>query len=304
MAYLRGTTVPPTAPPAYEPRRRVQHFFHGWDGSVWDLSHGINGVYLMSEGVEGLGMPEIDNFTLTSPLVHGVEWEGWRASGRETFFTIGIFDDNSDHWLATKAAFWNIFRPGKTMRWEVVLPNNERYFLTVRFKTDNSSNYSRDPVQLGWAIYGITCFTEQPFWEGLPQTYTWYPPNTQDFIPSGGATPLYISSFSDIGNAWVNNPGDVPASLLWTLKGPFTSAVVGFTDEYTTVGATNSGSTVVLDMNPIRLTATRDGVDIMASLGYFDYAMLPPGENIRLNLAMTGTGSISATFTPLYLRSI
>jgi hypothetical protein len=268
------------------------------------VTNGKNGVYLMSEGIEGLGMPEIENFTLQSPVVHGLEWESWRAASRETFFTIGVFEDSSTDWIDLKTAFWKIFRPGKVMRWEVILPNTERYFLNVRFKTDNSSNYSRDPVRLGWAIYGITCFTEQPFWEGSPQSRTWYPANSQNFIGSSLGPPFNISSYSDMGNAKLTNPGDVSTPLYWTLKGPFSSAVVGFTDDFTTVGATNAGSTVILDMNPSSLTATRDGVDIMNSLGYFDYAMLPPGEDITLNLGMTGTGTITATFTPLYLRSV
>ena len=42
----------------------------------------------------------------------------------------------------------------------------------------------------------------------------------------------------------------------------------------------------------------------MASLGSFEFAPVPPGEDIVLDLTMEGTGSIQAFFTPLYLRSV
>ena len=81
---------------------------------------------------------------------------------------------------------------------------------------------------------------------------------------------------------------------------------MGLGTNTTTVPETPEGSTVILDTNPAYLSALRDGVDIMASLGNFEYAPIPTGEDIVLALGMdgTGTGSIRATFTPLYFRSI
>lgn len=303
-AYLRGSEIIPIAPPGFSPYERVRHIFHGWDGSTWDVSDGRDGVYLMPESISGLGMPTIENYTFSSPVVHGVEWEGWRATGRDVFWVIGIFQDSSFQFLEMKKAFWNIFRPGKTMRWEVILPNQERYSLVVRFKADNTSNYSRDPVRLGWALYGITAFPEQPFWEGTPITRTWFPPSDSNFFGTGFGPPFNISSAADIDNAIVSNPGDVETYIRWTLKGPFNSAAVGINGQSITVGPTLANHIVILNTDPTQLTATRDGEDIMSELGDFDFAPLPPGEEIALGLAMGGTGMIQAEFTPLYLRSI
>jgi hypothetical protein len=260
----------------------------------------------MPQGIEGMGMPRIENYMTESPVVHGSEWQGWRAEERDVHWAIGIFEDSSVEWLEMKTLFWKIFRPGKTMRWEVVLPNNERYSLTVRFKKDDTSVYARDPVKLGWAIYGITCFAEQPFWEGTPQSRIWYPGTDDDWYGAGGGfgPPWEISSFADISHAFIDNPGDVPAFMRWELKGPFTSATVGLNGKTTTVGSTTAGQTVILDTDPTNLTATRDGVDIMASLGAFEYEPVPEGTGIELALGMTGTGSIAAHFTPRYLRSV
>lgn len=306
MAYLRGVTTAPVAPPLFNPWSRVRHLFHGWDGSVWDVSDGRNGVYLMPEGIEGMGMPTIENYVNQSPVVHGSEWQGWRANPRDVHWAIGVFEDSSVDWLEMKTEFWRLFRPGKTMRWEVILPNNERYSLTVRFKSDDRSVYARDPVKLGWAIYGITCFAEQPFWEGATQSRIWYPGTDEDWYGNGDGTgpDWVISSFADIGNAHIDNLGDVDAYMRWELTGPFSSATVGLNGMTTTVGSTLEGEVVILDTDPTNLTATRDGEDIMTTLGAFEYEPVPPGTNIELGLGMTGTGSIAAHFTPRYLRSV
>lgn len=305
MAYLRGVTTLPEIE-GIRSWGRTQIIFHGWDGSHWDMTEGRNGVYLLPVGIEGLGMPRIDNYLIESPVVHGVEWEGWRAFARDTFWTVGIFQDGSLEFLEMKRAFWRIFRPGKPMRIELILPNQERYNLWVRFKEDNSSVYERDPIKIGWAIYGITAFAEQPFWEGEEHTQIWYPQNSPNFFgESSYGPPFYVGSSSDISNAKMTNPGDVETFIRWELKGPFESATVGLGLNTTTVPETPEGSTVILDTNPIALGAHRDGVDIMASLGNFEYAPLPPGEDIVLALGMEGDeGSIRATFTPMYFRGI
>lgn len=305
MAYLRGSINPPVAPVPYTPWGRITHLFHGWDGSVWDMTDGRDGVFLMPEGIEGMGMPTIENYTFSSPVVHGIEWEGWRASGRDVHWVVGIFEDSSSEWIEMKTAFWKIFRPGKTLRWEIILPNNVSYNLTVRFKTDHTSVYSRDPVKLGWAIYGITCFTEDPFWEGTLQQAVWYPGSQTSFLGASGlGPPFIITPGTSIQNARITNPGDVEAYLKWELKGPFQSASVGIDGLVTNLGSATADDTFLLDTDPRTLTATKNGEDVMASLGAFEYAPIPPGEDITLQLAMDGTGLIRASFVPLYFRSV
>lgn len=316
MSYLRGSLLPTTPPPNISggtaepsPWGRIKHLFHGWDGSVWDVTDGRDGVFLMPEGIEGMGMPDIQNYTFNSPVVHGVEWEGWRATGRDCHWVIGIFEDSSIEWLAQVKAFWKIFRPGKTMRWEIVLPNGDHFNLIVRFKGDDSSVYARDPVRLGWAIYGITCFAEQPFWEGTPVSYLFEPRDTENddfFGPTGVGPPFYIGSSSqaDIETATLNNPGDVETYAKWTAYGPFTTASVGLNGAVVNLTPADADDVFIIDTNPRNLTATKNGVDVMASLGEFDFAPIPEGEDVELSLGMNGAGRIIAEFTPLYLRSV
>lgn len=317
MGYLRGSLLPSSPPPNLtggiaepSPWGRTKHLFHGWDGSVWDVTDGRDGVFLMPEGIEGMGMPEIQNYTFSSPVVHGVEWEGWRATGRDCHWVIGVFEDSSVEWLEMKKAFWKIFRPGKTMRWEVILPNSERYNLIVRFKEDNTSIYARDPVRLGWAIYGITCMTEQPFWEGEPVSFTFEksdPGTPTDFFgPTGFGPPFNIGSSNSavIETATLNNPGDVETYARWEAYGPFSTATVGLNGATVVLPALLAGDVIIIDTDPRNLTAEKNGVDIMKSLGFFDFAEIPPGEDIELSLGLIGTGKIVAGFTPLYMRSI
>lgn len=316
MGYLRGSLLPNVPPPSLgggtaepNPWGRIKHLFHGWDGSVWDVTDGRDGVFLMPEGIEGMGMPDIQNYTFDSPVVHGVEWEGWRATGRDCHWVIGIFEDSSVEWLEMKSAFWKIFRPGKTMRWEIILPNSERYSINVRFKADSTSVYARDPVRLGWAIYGITCFAEQPFWEGDPISYTFEKHDTtlDDFFgPTGFGPPFFIASSAsaNIETATLNNPGDVESYARWTAYGPFSTASVGLNGAVVNLPAALAGDVFVINSDPRELTATKNGVDIMPSLGFFDFAEIPPGEDIELALGMNGTGKIVAEFTPYYLRSV
>jgi hypothetical protein len=284
--------------------------FHGWDGSVWDVTDGRDGVYLMPVGIEGMGFPDIENYTFSSPVIHGVEWEGWHAHERDVHWTIGVFEDNSVDWLDMKTKFWKIFRPGKTMRWEIVLPNGEHYNLHVRFKNDHTSVYARDPVRLGWAIYGITCFAEQPFWEGDPITYRFSNKDDtlDDFYGGEGVMgpPFYVASSAraDIETATLNNPGDVETFARWEAHGPFTTATVGLNGATVDLGSALAGDVIIINTDPADMYAEKNGVDIMTSLGFFDFAPIPAGEDIELQLGMNGDGHIIAGFTPLYLRSV
>lgn len=310
MSYLRGTLRPDTPPPGTSPVEspwgKTRHLFHGWDGSVWDMTDGKDGVFLMPVGIEGMGMPDIENYTFNSPVVHGVEWEGWRATGRECHWVVGVFEKSSVAWLKQVRAFWKIFRPGKTIRWEIILPDATRFNITLRFKNDHTSVYARDPVKLGWGIYGITCFAEQPFWEGTPIEQRWEPEGTaSDFYgPTGFAPDFIIADGAPLETATVSNPGDVEAWAKWTASGPFTAATIGLEGYSVTLPQTQEGDIWVLDSDPRNPTATLNGVDNMTVLGSFDFAPIPPGEDVELSLTMDGVGTVTAQFTPLYFRSV
>jgi len=311
MSYLRGSLRPDTPPPGVTPAApspwgKTRHLFHGWNGSVFDMTDGSNGTYLLPVGIEGMGMPDIDNYTFNSPVVHGVEWEGWRASGRECHWVIGVFERSSVEWLRQVRSFWKIFQPGKVLRWEIILPDGVHLNIHLRFKTDHTSVYARDPVKLGWGIYGITCFAEQPFWEGTPITQTWKPGGgeTDFFGPTGFAPDFIIDEGAPLETATVTNPGDVEAWAKWYARGPFASAVIGLGGYTVSLPESFTNDVWVLDSDPRNPTAELNGVDMMSTLGSFDFAPIPPEEEVELSLQMEGSGQVTALFTPLYFRSV
>lgn len=312
VVYAAPYSVP--VPDWYQPWQGIRHTWTGWDGSVWDLSDPSSGVGLLADGIEGLGMPQILNYTHGSPVVHGVEWDGWLATGRKVYWQIIVFsgaitDDqpSSEAWIRRHRAFFRTLRPGKTGVWTVELPGTgEKFSLTLRFDTDGGHSYAKDPVQRGWEAYGISLFPEQPFWESPPVIQSWSVGEQVPFLgETGYGPPFHVSPSMQLATATLTNPGDVESFLLYTITGPSTTAAVGIGGETTLIPfSIADGAKLVLDTDPRNLVAELGGVDVMDQLAEFNYPALPPGEDIALSLAMDGTGSIEARFTPYRLMGL
>lgn len=302
--------VPYEAPPigsVPSPWQKMTHTWTGWDGSVWDLSRPSKGVFLLREGLEGLGMPDFTNYTHGSPLVHGEQWDGWLATGRKVFWNIGVYSDTNSHdWVKLNRGFWKTLRPGKTGVWTVGLPTGERFSLTLRLGAGSGAVFDQDPIQHGWKAYGIELFPEQPFWEAPDVINEWGAGEHIPFLgPEDIGPPFYVSPVATIGTAKVTNPGDVETYLRWTITGPTSSVTVGIGGENTIIDfPVPEGRKLVIDTNPRNLIAELNGVDVMPQLRQFKYPALQPGVNIKLTLSMEGTGSVEAAFTPYMLMGI
>jgi len=300
----------PYAAPAPENIRRwggITHRWTGWDGSSWDLSDVEGGVFLLNEGLEGLGMPDITNYTHDSPVVHGASWDGWLATGRKVFWSVAVFhDSDSVGWVKRHRAFWKTMQPGKTGVWSVELPTGEKFSLTLRFKSDGGHSYTNDPVHRGWEVYGVELFPEQPFWEAPAVVESWSTGEQVPFLgPEGKAPPFFVSPAATLSSATLTNPGDVETFIRWTVVGPARSAQVGIDGVYTVLPVNvPDGSKLVVDTNPRNLIAELDGVDVMEQLGELNYEPLQPGESVELSLELDGTGSIEAAFTPLMFMGV
>ena len=300
----------PYAAPALESVQSwggMRHTWKGWDGSEWDLSDPEQGVFLLNEGLEGLGMPDITNYTHSSPVVHGEAWDGWLATGRKVFWTVAVFHDSeSVGWVKRHRAFWKTMRPGKTGVWTVELPTGEKFSLTLRFKGDGGHSYTTDPVHRGWEVYGVELFPEQPFWEAKPVVKQWGAGKQVPFLgPNDAGPPFIVSPSTTLGSASLTNSGDVESFIRWTITGPTTSVTVGIGGQNTVVPfPVPDGQKLIIDTDPRNLIAELNGVDVMARLTEFNYPALQPGENIKLSLSMEGTGSVEARFTPYMLMGV
>lgn len=90
----------------------------------------------------------------------------------------------------------------------------------------------------------------------------------------------------------------------WEAHGPFTSVTVGVGDS-TVVAPINAaaGQVLVIDTDPSVQAAFLDGVDVTEQLTQAEFGTIPPGTAVPLTLSMTGTGFITATYTPKYFRA-
>jgi hypothetical protein len=297
----------PVIPELFEPWKRIKHTWTGWDGSVWNISDPKGGVFLLSKGLEGLHLPEIVNYTSDSPVVHGVQWEGWLATERKVFWNIGVYhDEGSVEWIARNRAFWKTLRPGKTGVWSIELPNGEVRSLTLRLGNTDSHTQTWDPVKRGWDAYAIPLFPEQPFWEAAPVIKQWEAGEQVNFFgPTGYGPDFFISPSSQLESAIVTNSGDVESYAKWTITGPTDTVEVGVGEDVTPITfVLLEGQELILDSNPLNLIAELNGVDVMEQLPDFGPPPIPPGEDVKLGLSMDGTGKVQVEFTPLYLTGV
>lgn len=277
------------------------------DGSpAWDLSDPSGGVVLMRGGARGFAQPPIDRQTRVSATLPGSRWQGFRVMEREVFLPLHIFSGGSSaSFVALERAFWSMLRPDKTCTLTVTLPDGSKRSLRCRVQADGSQTFDMLPVRMGWANYGLNLSAEDPFWHGPTISRTWqneiaplptYPAAGADYV-------LYLSSGSTLATATVSNPGDVESYPQFLLKGPFNSAAVGVGSDVVRIPfAVSKGSSVLLDANPERLTATLDATDV-TELGDARWPRIPAGDSVRMNLTLDGTGSITVFVPTNYLRA-
>lgn len=284
--------------------------WEGWDGTAFELSSRSSGVYLRP-GVRGWSMPEWQPFRSQSAVAPGFRHRGARAQGRSVFWNVGVYHgDGGQAWLDYDRAFWRTMHPDREGTWRVQLPGAlGSRSLRLRFAGDDAL-LEVDPTRVGWQAYGVDLVADQPFCEGEPITAEFSEASELDFFgaDSGqtGAPPFYISSSSSFATATMSNPGDEPGYPVWVAEGPFTSVTVGVGGRLITAPISIAeGQSLTIDPRPgPRGKSAYDstGARRTSELTARDFAPIPPGQEVPLSLAMTGTGSVRATLVPLYHR--
>lgn len=303
-----GAFAPPVGPPvAPVSWRGLTLTWTGPDGVPWELTDPATGVFLTPDGVRGLTMPKTDRFSSVSPVVPGSRWRGHRVAERDVFWPLAVYSDQgSDAWLALEEAWWSTLRPDTVGAWTCSDGVHPPRTLWCRFVDDGDAALPRDPSLAGWQVYGINLVAEQPYWEGQPVVRSWVVPGASGFFDGPGI--VNISPGATIDTATMPNPGDVPARVIWTVTGPFTSVVVGVQGKTIAVPfAMTAGQSLTIDTREDRLTAVDGaGVDRTAQLGAAAFVSVPPGDAVPLSLSMLGStsaSSVGAALTPLYYRA-
>ncbi|WP_151723957.1 hypothetical protein [Arthrobacter luteolus] len=179
-----------------------------------------------------------------------------------------------------------------------------------------------------WAHYGIYLTADQPFWVGQPSVMSWKAPASPGpfFEPTGPHLFNLGQGFS-FESAAISNPGDIDSPPVWYVDGNSEpGAWVGIGGRKVTIPfAVPAWYCLVIDSDPTRIGATMYeitasgiakkpserviGVDMIKpvdrsrDLGAADFAPIPPGVQVPLQLSLEGTGAIEVAVPALYKRA-
>lgn len=281
-------------------------YWHGWDGSTWNIGDDpTSGVRLMA-GFRGLLFPEITQYSDQFAGVDGSSDRGFRVEEREMFWPIRVYTgDKSQEWLDYHDAFMETMQPGKSGVLEVVQPNGTASRITLKLKSDGSPAYDTDPALTGRYTYGFLMRAPQPMFERDPISVTFSPPATGDFF----GPDRFISSSFSFAQASITNPGKVSAWPVWEIQGPASTISVGVGGGVVTYPVTLLATDrLVIDTNPTAQTAKKNGVTVTPSLTSRDFRPVPAGSSVPLSVSLTasgeGAGTVTVTITPRYYRAI
>lgn len=309
MAYPALVYGVPYTPPA--PRipswRGYTHRWTGHDGKPWNLSDYEGGVVLVP-GVEGMHMPEFDRHSSTSPALAGSRHRGSRTRDRGVEWAVLVWaDESSEEWLKVDRAFWATMHPDRLGEWEVTAPDGQRRRLRCRYEGGTPHAYEYDPAEAGWALYQPRLIAEEPYWLGDPVPRSWAGAEPRSFIPMTGQPVIWprIGSSARFETATIDNPGDVAAWATWRLVGPLSGVVLTIDGGPLGVPDLEAGEVLVIDTDPRRSSARRDGVDVAGLVDPWNPRAIPPGKSVPITITWSaGSGTIDLEIVPRYFRAI
>ncbi len=322
----------PTAPlvPPGAVLEGIVETWTGWDGSVWDLS-GRSGRVAFRPGVRGRHTGPVEHHSAATAARSGSAWRGYRATDREVFWPLRLFDGDPSAWMATDRGFWRTMLPDRPGTWTVTAPDGTSRTLRCRW-AGSSESYYWLPGMDRWADYDVYLTAEDPWWRGAPVMSRWSADPGRAFFggdtASGHGPPFWLSSGQTLASASVHNPSDVEVWVTWWVRDAASASLGAGQGRVEVPFAVPAGRLLVVDTDPAVQTAVEiaappagtpmaaepawvaaavpDGVDRTAELGETTrFAPLPPGEPVGLSLSAGGPGdrAVTALFTPAYWRA-
>jgi len=292
--------------------------WESWDGTVWDIATGAEGVALMP-GVRGLNMPPVRRHTQASPAVHGSRRTGWIAEEREVFWPTLVYKEPGEQdWAKLDGAFWRSMHPDRPGKWSVTDPSGRTRILTCVYSNDSQHATDILPSIKGWEKYGIYLAAEQPFWVGEVIRRGWSGSGGTSFFGSG-APNFNISTASSASTATINNPGDLDSWPKWTVVGPSTETTIGLPGQQIEIPFNiPAGKALVVDTDPQRQTVVygdwvpntltgfgtiANGVSKFSDMGAMTFAAVPAGEAVKLKIVINGSGIVLMELVPRHFRA-
>lgn len=274
----------------------------GIDGSVWDLAR-VTGSVTMRRGVKGLHAPRLDVVKSSTPLVPGADLLGYSIPERQVYWPLTFFARSQDAWLTAYSGFFRSMHPIEEGLWTVGVGDGART-LALTYRDDGGYTFSDDPFVYGAAVIGIELEAARPLWRGKAIRKTFRAEDPVDFIPSTPGDEYNPSPIASFSSAAIDNPGDEPAYLTWTVEGPQADLSLGIGGAVIDVPfAVPDGSVLRIDTDPAGQFATLDGDDVTGPLGFQMFGPVPARGTSPLTIASSGTGSVTAELVPLYWRA-
>lgn len=309
----------PAAPPPVKgsPWLGMVHEFVAFDGSRWELTDWRTGLFLENAGVEGLHLPRETAWVQPqSPVAHGQVYTGGNIEARPVFWPLFMYSESaSADWQAVDSAFWAALHPGRVGVWRVTTPLSGTRELMVRADDNSGHSYSLDPLEAGWARYGVALIADDPFWRAeRPVVREFSSTAPANFYgggpvdgPSPGGSPFIISKGNTLDGAEIDNPGDLEAWPVWRVTaagGDVSSVTLGIGDrEVVFPGLIPDGATLTIDTDPLDQQAFLDGENVTDQLTGWGFAAVPSGGAAALSLSMSGLGTVQATIHPRFFRA-
>lgn len=296
-------TLPDGTPAPVLPRRGFEAMtWTGVDGSVWDVLDWTSGAFLM-RGVTGL-MPEAASPWVSKAGAHGQSRRGHRFEARSVLWPTLVFHDGtSSEFVDLYEAWWDSFSYDNPGVWEVAGPDGAKRRLHLVLE-DSGDSPEFDPTLTGWVKAMTKLVADVPFWEGDPISMQWGKAGVGAgfFEPESGGV-LRISGGFTTAQAAISNPGKVESWPVWTLRGPWTTASLGVDGRLVKVPfAGTATDTLVVDTQAA--SAYLNGVECSERLASWEWAPVPPGKSVPLDVTLEGDGNVSASLTPLYYRAV
>lgn len=293
----------------------IGHEWLTWFGSTFELTpdNPDGKVWLTTDGIEGMGMPEQVEFTRDTALLDGQTFSGWRAKPREVFWPVVVdgtgMAENS--WMNLLIyEFWRSLQPGKYGRWRVTTVNGTRD-LTCRFVSDNSPKYANDPSLRQIEVHGVTLVADDPWWRGPEVSATFQTAeDTEPFFEPGPTHVFNLMSANTVASANISNPGEIPAWPVIRVDGPATAFSV--TTEFSGVVAGEieiaDGEWLIIDTNRTKQnallhTSEFSFTDVTRELTDVGFYPINAGLDRNVDVVLNGAGSVTVSLTPGYFRA-
>ena len=308
LVYVEPTTTLPPKPTARECMRWT---WYGVDGSVWSLGRQA-GAYVLRSAVVGMLHPAFIDHVSASPAVDGQFYRSTRTLPRSLGFRIRLRQNGSRDFVETHRAFWRSWSPHTPGRLEIASIDSTRS-IWLRLQSSGDAAFDADPQRWAMLTMDLEAIADDPYWLGEPIERSWGTSTPVPFYgPSGAGPSFWISSASTIDSATVTNPGDAESWPVWTIESTGVTSGVSLTVDGGRIQLPGmvAGEAIRIDTHPAYGGAQRgsmvDGTFVATDPdidGEFDLGgsrRIPPGQSVPVGISMTGSGSVSVSFTPRY----